>query len=211
MLKERCARILRQSATPALKQQGFHRSGNVYLREVDGLLHMVDVQYSRWNDAKEVSFTLNCGVYVRGIASALRNGPEPRQPKVADCCLSARVGMVKEPFLDVWWKVSSTDGPARDGAIASEITSTLARTVLPFLERFPDMKAVAEFLSGPRTEGDKHVNPLAEGLRLAYGAIVWSAQGVRERCRKCIEQAVEKSRNTPNEGLIAAFAEKFEC
>ena len=76
-LKNRVKALLAKSATPELKRHGFRKRGNVYVRPTGDVCHLVDVQYSRWNDSSEVSFTLNCGVWMRGVTSSFRNVTEP--------------------------------------------------------------------------------------------------------------------------------------
>lgn len=194
-----------------MKQCGFKKRGNLYVREVGHLLHMVDVQYSRWNDAGQLSFTLNCGIFIPGVTSRFRNAREPKAPRPIDCCVSARAGMLRQPYMDVWWKILADDAPEKDGKIREEIISIITSSVLPFLDGLENERAVADFLSRRRDERDKYVEPRAEGLRLAYSAIVWSMLGVRDRCQKCIEQAVQESNDTPLESVITSFARRFSC
>jgi hypothetical protein len=211
MLKDRASKILSEAATATLKTRGFKKRGKAYIRQTGRLGHMVDTQFSRWNDGKEVSFTLNCGIYIPGVTSTFSNSPEPNHPKLEDCCINVRVGGLTESKLDVWWKLSERDTPERDMEIREEICSTIERTMLPFLDRYQNEKAVAEFLSQQRIDADKYIWPRAEGLRLSYAAIIWHMLGVRDTCRECIERAVRESTNTPVDGVVNAFAIRFTC
>jgi hypothetical protein len=211
MLKNRINKLLMKSLTPILVQNGFNKRGSVYTRASRSLLHMVDVQHSRWNDTIEVSFTLNCGVYMPGVTSTFRNISEPKQPKPTDCCIAVRVGMLTESRLDRWWRISKTDGSDCDRKIGEEIVSVVERFVLPFLQRFQQEKSVPEFLSQPRHGADEYVEPRADGLRLSYAAIAWSILGARSDCQTCLERAISLSKKTPMESIISSFASRFTC
>lgn len=211
MLKNRVSHIMKESLTPLLKQHGFRKHGNVYIREVEPMVqHLVDIQFSRWNDAREVNFTLNCGIYVRGVTSTFMNVPERARPTLGYCCISARVGTLRQPHMDDWWKVLVDDEPERDVQIGRELRSAIEETILPFLDRFQDERSVAEFLSRPPTEADKSVSPQADGFRLAYAAVIWSRLGSPEKARDAIAQAVQRSRKTPIEEVVNAFANRFK-
>ncbi len=210
MIKTRAKSVLADLAAK-LKQHGFNKRGNVYVRQSEEVFQMVDVQYSRWNDAEEVNFTLNGGVYVPGVTSRFSNSPEPKRPKLRDCCITVRVGMLTESHLDVWWKMSASDGVLVDRKIKEEIASITENTLMPFLERFRDAKAVAGFLSKQPATEDQHIEPSAEGLRLSYAAIIWAKLGASDRCQTCLERAMQRSRNTPLEGTVTSFTKRFSC
>lgn len=211
MLKTRVKNVVANSLAAKLRQHGFSKPANVYVRSSGDVFHMVDVQYSRWNDAKEVSFTLNCGVYVPGVTSRLGNLPEPKKPKVTDCCITVRVGMLTESRLDVWWKVSAGGGVLEDRQIIEEIGSITENTMMLFFERFKDAKAIACFLAERPSTGDRHIEPRPEGTRLSYAAIIWAKLGASDKCQTCLDQAVQRSRDTPLEDTVASFATRFSC
>jgi hypothetical protein len=211
MLKNRTKTILANSLAARLKQYGFTKQGSAWIRTSGRILHVVDVQHSRWSDAKELSFTLNCGVYVPGVTSRFRNMREPHRPKPTDCCITARVGMLTESKLDVWWKVSEDDTPDADVETTKEIILIIERTILPFFDRFLEEKVVADFLSQHRTKADEHIEPRAEELRLVYAAIILNMLGDGDGCRNFIAQALEKARKGPLEEVIGVFVKRFAC
>jgi hypothetical protein len=206
MIEKRMKNILRLSLVEVLKDHGFRQKSRLYVRHVDGIMHMVDVQGSQWNDREKKSITLNCGVYVPGVMSAFRTAPEPTQPKVAECCVSARVGMLRKPARDIWWEISESDSPDKDAQIAQEIASIVTGTVLPFLDRFRTELHVAEFLSTVPSEADKFVDPRVDGYRFSYAALIWRKLGAEEKCAAYIEQARQSSKKTTLESFVEAFA-----
>src|SRR5262249_47677980 len=110
-----------------------------------------------------------------------------------------------------WWKLAESDEPERDVALEEEVAAATKRFVLPFLERFHDEHTVAEFLSQPCELDDKFVEPRADGLRLAYAAIIWQSAGNRIRCQESIEKAVLRSKRSPLEGVLNDFVRRFAC
>ena len=85
------ARALLMSAAKVLRENDFIKRGNTYAHNNGRFIQLVDIQYSMWNDVRDISFTLNCGVYVRGLAGAFRDSADPRNPGLSDCCINARV------------------------------------------------------------------------------------------------------------------------
>ena len=97
--------ILKSALTPLLRSRGFRKRGPVYVAEHGEVTWLVDVQKSQWNDRNEAQFTVNGGVYVPGVVSGYSRRPDPAEPKMVDCCLSVRIGMLDESRVDKWWKI----------------------------------------------------------------------------------------------------------
>lgn len=209
-LKSR-TRALLTSAAKVLRENDFIKRGNTYAHDNGHVIQLVDIQYSTWNDVREISFTLNCGVYVRGLAGAFRDSADPRNPGVSDCCINARIGMLTDRKLDQWWKVSEDTAPSDDEKLEEEIQRTVQTIALPFLRRFPDEAFVATFLSQPPGSNDRYVEPQADSLRLCYAAVAWRAAGRSDECQKCVNEAVIRSKETPLASTISAFEKRFRC
>lgn len=210
-LKERLNKILLESIARRLKEHGFRKRGDVFSRECRRVVHLIDIQYSRWNDSTETNFTLNCGVYMPGITAAFRNSAEPKVPKPTDCCIAVRIGMLTESQTDSWWTISAADDPERDDAVREEIASVLEQVALPFLNRFDDPRAVAEFLSGETAKNDEFVEPRAPGLRFAYAALAWRVLGETRRCQEDLRRAVASAERTPLQDIVSGFARRWSC
>ena len=211
MPKNRVNEILRTSLSVLLESRGFEKQSALYVRRLDDILHMIEVQRSRWNDLQRQSFTLNCGVYVPGITSAFWNAPEPKQAKLTNCCVNIRVGMLKEPRHDIWWEVSNDDRMEKDAQTRAEIVSIVTESALPFLSRFQTELEIARFLTEERTEADKFVEPRADVTSLVYAGLLWRRLGELNKCSMCIEEAKRRSRKTPLEAVVTAFADRCEC
>jgi hypothetical protein len=209
MLRKRVDTLLGDCLTPELKRRGFRKKGALYSRAIERVTHLVDVQYSRWNDKERVSFTLNCGIHVRGVTSTFRGTREPPEPKPSDCCMSVRAGMLTKTKQDVWWEVLEPQDPEAEAEIGRQVPALLTDAVLPFLSRFETEEAVALFLSEERAPEDDHVEPRAPGLGFAYAGILWRALGNSERASACLADAVKRASNTPLEETVSNFARRF--
>lgn len=211
ILKDRVNGILRESLSRELKCYGFHKRGDLYVRRLGELCHIIDVQRSRWNDTHRISVTINCGIYVPGVTSAYWNTPEPKQPKATDCCVSVRVGMLRTPWNDIWWEVSNDDGIEKAALIQADISSIIVELAMPFLNRFQTTLEVVRFLTEGRIEADKFVEPRADVTRLIYAGLLWRGLGERSRCSTCIDEAKRLSKKTPQEAVVVAFADRCKC
>lgn len=209
-MKNRVNDVLQQSLAVTLKDRGFTRSGGVYSRKSGDITHIVEVQHSRWNDQEKASFTLNCGIHVPGVTSVFRRTPEPNRPRLADCCVTVRVGMLGDQKLDIWWKLSVEDDRNRDVQVANEMVSATTRMALPFLDRFQSEEQVALLLSQERSKGDEFVEPRVSALRHAYAALLWARLGDHDRAHECLSRAQIESKKTPLEDVVARFAENWD-
>jgi Domain of unknown function (DUF4304) len=209
-MKSRVKFVLQQSLAVTLKERGFTRLGGVYARESGDIAHIIEVQQSRWNDQSKASFTFNCGVHVPGVTSTFRVKPEPKRPRLADCCVTVRVGMLEDSRLDIWWKLSVDDDPHRDLHVAKEIVSATTRLMLPFLDRFQSEEQIALFLSQDRSKRDEFVEPRVPALQHAYAALLWARLGDTDRALECLNRAQIESRKTPLEDVVTRFAEEWE-
>ena len=171
--------ILKGYVTPLLKDQGFVRKGGVYYRALDELTWLVEIERSSLNDPTQSTFTVTCGVFVPGLVSIYVPVQEPSRPKYPHCALFARLGLLSEANMDVWWDLTATDTPSADIDIGLDIRRRLVKDGLPFLDRFHTRREVLDFLLAPRRECDRGIwppssrlHPEHDGIRLMYTAIL---------------------------------------
>ncbi|WP_437565854.1 DUF4304 domain-containing protein [Sorangium sp. So ce542] len=211
MTRNRINKFIHTMLSIALTPHRFKRRGDDYVRRIGETAHIINVQRSRWNEDNRVNFTLNCGVHISHVTSAFRNLPEPAQPKLTDCCISVRIGMLTASRLDIWWELGDPDDANGYAKVQQDVAMRTADSVIPFLERFQNEHQVAEFLSSVRTGADELVEPRAQALRMAYAAVIWLKLGNADRCSACIEEAERQSKRTPLEDAIAAFASRWRA
>ncbi|WP_170228811.1 DUF4304 domain-containing protein [Polyangium fumosum] len=197
--------------TPMLHAAGFKKRGIVYVRELGSVQHLFQHESDDLNTAEKYSFTTNCGIYVPGVKTAYW-GPgsvEPKAPDAADGVLNVRPQQLI-PGGKGWFELTSSDGPEKDDEIGQELRRLVETAALPFFDRFPDERAVAEFLSQPRKKEDRHVVPFADTLELFYAAILWKRLGCKDRCRECFEREKAKTKRRFGSGP-EKFMARFSC
>lgn len=212
VLKQRLSRILKDGPTALLLPLGFRKEGLVYRMTHEEVAWIVDVQTSRWNDAHEVHFTINGGVYAPGVVSSYLRKADPTTPKLADCCISVRIGMLDQCKLDKWWIISTSDRVPDevDARISAEMCNQVEELLLPFLARFTSLLEVAEFLGEPVVERTRFVAPQAAEQRYAYAGLLYSQLGERVRARAAIDRAMGEAKGKPNEEFIVAVGKHVQ-
>ena len=203
--------ILKNWLSPLLKSHGFKKRREVYICEGQALTDLIAIQRSRWNDAQEVQFTLNYGIYVPGVVSTYLNQTEPAKAKIDDCCITARIGMLSELRKDQWWTLRVDDAPEKvDAQIGRELQNQVKHLMIPFLEGFETRDDVVDFLINSRPKVFRFVWPQSEAQCLAYAAILLSILGRQEKCVVTLNAAVEAASNTPIEGVVLALRDQMD-
>ncbi|MGK3970051.1 DUF4304 domain-containing protein [Sorangium sp. So ce118] len=211
MTRNRINNIIRETLSSVLKSCGFERRGDDYIRRIGEMSHIINTQRSRWSEENRTSFTINCGVHVSQVTSVFRSLPEPAQPKLTDCCVSVRIGMLTASKLDIWWELADSSDASECAEFRQDVAVKAAELAIPFLGRFETEFQVAEFLSSRCTAADELVEPRAQALRMAYAALIWRKLGDADRCAASIEEAERQSKRTPLEDIIAVFASRWRA
>ena len=208
---KRIGEILKKSLLPLMRTRGFCKNGSTYIALRDEVTWLVDVQKSRWNDSHEAQFTINGGVYIPGVVSGYSGRPEPAKPKLVDCCLSVRIGMLDESRLDKWWKLNDADNEEEhDEQIAAELSARVGRQLLPFLGRFDSRKEVVAFLTTPPiSAADKLVSPQDETRRHAYAAFIYAGQRNAAKAQEEIERAAQEAKGSPVENVMQKLRQRL--
>lgn len=208
---QRIARIIKGNLTPLLKSHGFRKEGSVYVADHGDMAWLIDIQKSRWNDHDEAQFTVNGGVYVPGVVSVYVRQPDPAKPKIDDCCMSVRIGMLEESQCDKWWKVTADDDRpvVVDEMIATELRDWIENLLLPFLAKFESPVDIAEFLEQPTDASNRFVAPQSAAMRRAYASLIYARIGNADKARHAIEQAVHHAAGSPGAEFIQRLREKI--
>ena len=86
-------RIIDDAIAAPLAAAGFKRSGRTWRRQVDdGVIQVVNVQWSSRDSGAEGWFALNAGVYFRALAESIALYPITNSPKEYDCHVRRRPG-----------------------------------------------------------------------------------------------------------------------
>lgn len=94
---------VRDHFAPVLRGDGFSGSGRTFRRVVDGWIHVVNVQISRYGG----EFAVNLGLQPVSVPDVLGNIPDPK--KISEELCEFRRRMPENiAHLDMWWKYETT-------------------------------------------------------------------------------------------------------
>lgn len=165
-------RILAHGIRPLLKEAGFAKSGAEFRRRRGDLVDCLQFQRGRWDGPRQLSFTVNCGVYVPGTGEVWADVRANEGPAEVRASVRDRIGYVCGGRFDTWWELPIRASKRKVAATSDDLVDRLRYKVLPWLEQF----------ASPTDVGDYLVNP-APGpgrVRIGYREIVQSAEDLCE-------------------------------
>lgn len=176
---------------PIMVANGFHRNKFTWNRKIkeSDIIHVLNVQQSRWNDADSKNITINIGVCITKMWE-IYSGKE-RLPAIVGtsyCFPCLRVGQLlgEGPLRnrkDVWWKLHTQDDI---NVVAIQLQNVLNDNCLLFLNRLDSYHTILDLAKDPML----HRFP-AE--RLLY-AILQSLAGHYEDANKNLNEILENPR-----------------
>ena len=187
--------IVREAVTEPLAPHGFRKRGRVFLRRLDELAWVIEVQRSRHNTSRETDFMVECGVYVPRVLSLYVQGiSEPFSPTALSCCIRVGIEMLVEGRADGTWILH--DPPhsvGEDRQILGDVRGLMIHHALPFLQGFPSTLEVAHYLERPRSHGEQRISPGTYGMALGCAGIVRLMRGERKAARTALAKAVQEA------------------
>ena len=116
--------VILNSMAELLRPVGFRKSGAVFARAVNDVIHLISLQSSTSSTASSVRLTVNVAVWVPTLA-------EPNQrPDVCSSHWNERIGGLMPQRSDRWWTVTSEQ---ESQAAAFEIGTAIKQFALPAL------------------------------------------------------------------------------
>jgi hypothetical protein len=118
---------------PLLQAAGLAKHRLIWNRRVDGLVHVVHIQASRWNDADECAFAISVGVSVAQVYRIVWGKELPKVVREEDCLPRFRYGYLPGAAIgkDVWWKLH---GEADIERVGPEVARAIEEKCLPILD-----------------------------------------------------------------------------
>lgn len=121
-----------------LKPLGYRKTAGLFVRDLGGVFHLVEVQSSRDSTAVQAVFTVNVGIYVpRLVPADVRN---MRKPSIPASHWRQRLGDLSPECQDLWWRPTDMSEATE---VAGDIVERLQLFALPVLDGFTDLKALA--------------------------------------------------------------------
>jgi hypothetical protein len=127
---------------------GFKRTGLVFMRSRDDVIHLVSVQKSKYSTANAVTFAVNLGVASRHLLQVL--GDEARRPTVDRCHWRVRLASIRDRARECWWTI---DAATNADSIASEVIESLEAIGLPALDLLSSEVALRDLWLEGRSPG----------------------------------------------------------
>jgi len=159
-------RIVDEAIAKPLAAAGFRRSGRTWRRRLgDGVIQVVNVQWSPRDGGVEGSFALNAGVYFPALAESIAEFPVTTAPKEYDCHVRrrpfghgggwrVRVPGIAKPDPDMKgllgdffsWLDRRADrkAPEQHARATRELREALEQDAFPWLERVSTLRDARE-------------------------------------------------------------------
>lgn len=199
-------RIVNEAIAEPLAAARFKRSGRTWRRTLDnGLVQVVDVQWSPRGGEVEGSFGLGAGVYSRELAESIALYKPTDSPKEHDCQVRLRPGPqgrrswqvrvpgIAKPDPDLTgflgrvfgWLDRRADSKAGDqhAKATRELREALERSAFPAFDRLSTLRGVRD--------------QLARSPDLYWAAHASLLIGERDEAKQLLERALEKARGNP--------------
>jgi hypothetical protein len=154
--------VVRLTLAPALKSCEFARKHHTWNRRFGELVHVVELQPGRWNQAGRGDLTVNIGVFDHVVYGVLRGKEAPAFAKELDCVFRAHLGAVmpggvfadgplngQSRYND--WVFTPESDPTELG---EDIRKALLGWGIPFLEKFDTLRSVHDFVAARPGEMD---------------------------------------------------------
>ncbi|MBK1817335.1 DUF4304 domain-containing protein [Luteolibacter yonseiensis] len=126
-----------------MKPLNFSKSGSSWIRG-NTWLNVINLQLSQWNSAEEAKFTINLGISIPELHSALESLPFKGSVKEYDCDIRLRIGRLLPKQTDFWWAVTMGTQPAE---LTKEVFAYIEQYALPWFDRLTDYNSLAaEFM-----------------------------------------------------------------
>lgn len=198
-------RLLHES----LGKFGYSKHGNLYACKESELVRVIDLNKSKTSSKSEITFTLDCGIYIPGVVAFYCNKSESKLSQITDCCIHARIGLLNKNNLDKWWTLREDDAVSVAEGIEADICNRLEMDAIPFLNRFGGPADVIQFLTAQRIRQDAHVWPQSDGIAFCLAAIVASLHGTPAQTEDLIQAAVVKNKKSPIEEVVESVRKRL--
>lgn len=126
-----------EKITDYLKDNDFKKRGNHFCKSNGEIGYCVNIQNDKWNDANQIRFTLNVGIFTGAFwleCEDFKNtGIIPTFPKEYECAIRYRIGGLLPVKEDKWYCITSGTDVMK---LCSEIERDLTEYILPFFARY---------------------------------------------------------------------------
>ena len=126
-----------EKITDYLKENDFKKRGNHFFRSNGSIGYCVNIQNDKWNNANQIRFTLNVGIFTGGFwlehEDYKHTGIVPSFPKEYECAIRERIGGLLTVKEDKWYCITSGSDVVK---LWSDIEHDLTEYIIPFFIRY---------------------------------------------------------------------------
>lgn len=126
-----------EKITDYLKENDFKKLGFHFFKSNGSIGYCVNIQNDKWNDANQIRFTLNVGIFTEAFwleCEDFKNtGMIPTFPKEYDCAIRYRIGDLLTVKEDKWYCITSGTDVVK---LWSDIEHDLTEYIMPFFIRY---------------------------------------------------------------------------
>lgn len=133
LLQKNLDQIIKDIITPALKKEGFKKSGRNYYKKIDHYGLCFNIQSSLYNHSEEVRFTFNTGIFIPTIYELYYNGELPSFPKEYDCINRKRIGELLGIKTDLWYSITNT---TNESDLERQLSSDIEEGIIKYFRDF---------------------------------------------------------------------------
>lgn len=144
-LKTVLKNMVRTVAT-RLSVHGFAQRGLVLRKSAGRNIALIEFQLSDKTSKERVVFTINLGV----VCSELSDGGASQKATAMDAHLRQRLGLLLPERADKWWEITAQTNVI---ALADELSTTLERSALPYLDEYLDSRTLIALWESGRSPG----------------------------------------------------------
>ena len=139
------ASLVKNHIAPVLSSHGFRRTRLVWNRRLLCVVHVLDIQTSRWHGDKTAVFTMNLGIWIEQLWRISWDKPVPTTVKEIDCFPRWRISYPMGSATDVWWTVGARDVEG----VGLELQRILLEKCIPFMDALNSISAVVAAAADP--------------------------------------------------------------
>ncbi|GGP74517.1 hypothetical protein GCM10009347_43080 [Shewanella algicola] len=161
MIKE----LIKLYIAPFLKRLGFKKKGSTWNREINGVVHVIDIQSTKARVDGTELFTINIGVFINELWQIFWNKEVPQFVKEENCYPRFRLGYLLSGFdpkrRDQWWQINTEEDIEK---IWKELDVIFLKHCLPF---FDEIESVGDLLGiSDKTRPNMPSEKLSHGILL---------------------------------------------
>jgi hypothetical protein len=137
-------KVILAALAETLGPDGFRKSGPVFKRSREDVVHLLSLQSSTESTADSLRVTLNLAIWAESLAA------ERTKPEVAASQWNERIGFLLPVRQDRWW-IARSDAEAR--SVAAEICAAVVKYGLPALDAISSTADLALLWESNRSPG----------------------------------------------------------